>query len=535
MKTNIGKYIFITIVLILIFSSLYIFFANKKAEDTGIENKNNISETQYSKTLNIAIYNFDSINPILSQNKDVINISKLIFQPLIELDENYKIQFKLAKECVKIEGKKYIIKLNNNIQWQDGQIFTAKDVEYTINEIKKIESSIYYDEAKNIENIEIIDDYTLKINLKNIDNFLKYHLTFPILANHIYENEDLKTSNIIPLGTGCFKIKQLDSKDTSKIILKKNQYYKNNNENNENNEDGNGIEEINILLYNNMNDIYNNFKIDNIDIIHTASSNFREYIGNINYNIKEYKGREYEYLSLNCKDEILSKKEVRQALSYSINKSRIISEIGNYYIANFPLDYTDILFQNEDETYNIEKAKEILQNENWNFQNNKWQKYSNGKLLTLSLNMIVQSENSQRLKVAEEIKKQLQEIGIIINIKQVSNSKYEMYLKDKDYQLILTGINNGFSPSLEYFYGDNNLAQYENTDLRNQIREIDEYNIASEKYNNYISTVYKDCAYIGLYRNKEMLILSQNVNGEILPNNYSIFYNIYTWKKVLKN
>ena len=98
--------------------------------------------------------------------------------------------------------------------------------------------------------------------------------------------------------------------------------------------------------------------------------------------------------------------------------------------------------------------------------------------------------------------------------------------------MVLTGINNGFSPSLDYFFGMQNLAQYENEELINIINEvsnIQDENILKQKYNQIIEIANEENPYIPLYRNKQKLIFNQNLNGEIMPNNYNIFYKIWTW------
>ena len=92
MKENLGRYIFIITVSVLIISSLIVFYKNNKEED-----KNKLTEEieyKYSNILNLSIYNLDTINPLVSKNKDVKKISKLIFDPLIDLDENYRIKTK---------------------------------------------------------------------------------------------------------------------------------------------------------------------------------------------------------------------------------------------------------------------------------------------------------------------------------------------------------------------------------------------------------------------------------------------------------
>ena len=89
MKSNFFKYIFILFVVgIIIFAIYSIYFKEDKIQNDVIEtNKEEVVEI---KELRLGISNFDTINPLLRSNKEVINIDKLIFEPLITIDENYR-------------------------------------------------------------------------------------------------------------------------------------------------------------------------------------------------------------------------------------------------------------------------------------------------------------------------------------------------------------------------------------------------------------------------------------------------------------
>ena len=58
--------------------------------------------------------NFDKINPVLTQNKDVQYIDKLIFNSLVNVSKDFKIESDLAQEISKINDKTYIIKIKEN-------------------------------------------------------------------------------------------------------------------------------------------------------------------------------------------------------------------------------------------------------------------------------------------------------------------------------------------------------------------------------------------------------------------------------------
>lgn len=116
----------------------------------------------------------------------------------------------------------------------------------------------------------------------------------------------------------------------------------------------------------------------------------------------------------------------------------------------------------------------------------------------------------------------------------MSEKQYSNILETYNYQIILTGVNSGLNPNLEYFYGKQNVAQFENEELKAIIEEvpkIKDENLLKEKIRKIIEIQNEESPYIALYRNKEAILLNKNINGEINPNTHNIFYGIWTWNK----
>ena len=49
-------------------------------------------EEEITKEITLGVAEFDTMNPILSQNKHIQEISRIIFEPLLEIDKDYKLQ-----------------------------------------------------------------------------------------------------------------------------------------------------------------------------------------------------------------------------------------------------------------------------------------------------------------------------------------------------------------------------------------------------------------------------------------------------------
>ena len=101
--------------------------------------------------------------------------------------------------------------------------------------------------------------------------------------------------------------------------------------------------------------------------------------------------------------------------------------------------------------------------------------------------------------------------------------------------MILTGIYNSYSPNIENFFGNNNLQNYQNDEINKiltEVKEIKDEKTLKEKYNKIIQIYEAERPFIGLYRNKQTVVKSQNLSGEIISNNYFSYYNLEEWNRI---
>ena len=526
MKSNWIKYVFIIFIILILGFSIY-----KIKQEEHQEQEESISNKQQEtvKELKIGIAGLDTINPILSKNKNVQDVSKLIYEPLVNLTSDYKAEGCLAKEWAKQSDNSYLIKLRENVRWSNGQRFTSEDVRFTIDRLKDTES-IYSANVKNVVGLDLVDDYTLKINLDSEVPFFEYNLTFPILSKDYYDNEDFVTSskNKNPVGTGKFKISEAES---SYLILEKNSSWWNK-------EKSITIEKITVNLYSAIGELYNSFKIGNLDLIATSNDNLQEYIGTIGYSSKEIKGREHVFLAFNVSNYFLSKPEVRQAIAYSIDRSNIVAEIFNNkrYTSSFPLDFGSWLCQEQDVSsgFNTEQAKQVLVDNGWTYRSGSWQKVENYRTQKIALNLLVKADDSSKVSVAENIKTQLANQGIIINIQQASGEQYNGLVQARSYDILLGSITVSPSPDLNLFLGDGNLANYSNEEVQNIMNEVKnttDEEVLKEKYKR-LAEIYKtDIPYLSLYNNKYTIAYNSALVGDITPTWFYQFYGIEGWYK----
>ena len=182
MKSNIIKYIFIVFVVFIIGFAIYkINYENK--ENTQIAENTVQQNAQTTESiLNIGISDFDNINPLITDNKDIINLSTLLYEPLLKITQDYKIENGLAAEWSKLDATTYLVKLKDNVKWEDGTQVTGSDVKFTIEKLQE-GKSVYSDNVQNVKSVEIIDGNTIRLVLKKEEPFFEYNLIFPIVSS----------------------------------------------------------------------------------------------------------------------------------------------------------------------------------------------------------------------------------------------------------------------------------------------------------------------------------------------------------------
>ena len=349
MKNNIFGYLFFIFIIGIMSFAIYKSTSNNQAQETNnVETAKSVVTTEKGTDLTLGISQFDTINPIITKNKKVQDITKIIYEPLIEITEEGKLEGCLAKEWETTDNTTYIIRLKSGIKWTDGSYFSSSDVKYTIDRLKESSDSVYSENVSKVKEVDIIDNTTIRIILSEEVKFYEYYLNFPILSKNYYGDDDFwhTDKNEAPITTGRFEITDVAG---STITLKKN----NNWWNIENNDSV--IDTITINLYSSVAELYNAFKLGSIDLIATNNGSYQDYIGTIGYNVTPIEGRNFVFLALNTQSKVLKNNNVRKAVRSAINKEEIASKIynGNYEMARFPISENSYLLNySNDNTFN---------------------------------------------------------------------------------------------------------------------------------------------------------------------------------------
>lgn len=153
-----------------------------------------------------------SLNPAITTSGAVHVASELMFNGLVELDDEGTPQPELAESWeISDDGTVYTFTLREGVTWHDGEPFTAEDVVYTFNEVLlDLHSRTAASVGSNVASIEAPDDDTVVFTFDAPYAPLLQQLDVteaPILPAHVYEGTDPATNpaNLEPVGTGPFE------------------------------------------------------------------------------------------------------------------------------------------------------------------------------------------------------------------------------------------------------------------------------------------------------------------------------------------
>ena len=114
----------------------------------------------------------------------------------------------------------------------------------------------------------------------------------------------------------------------------------------------------------------------------------------------------------------------------------------------------------------------------------------------------------------------------------MSPENYNEVIANRNFDAAIIGIKLGYSPNLNTFFGDGNLANYSNDEVRELMSVISnttDENVLYEKYNRLYDIYLEEAPYIGLYRNTNTIVYNQGLVGNITANSFNIFHNIEKW------
>lgn len=341
----------------------------------------------------------------------------LIFDSLLEKDENGLIPW-LAKEyAISEDGKTYNFKLEEGVKWQDGEAFTAQDVKFTFEyfvEYKPVRDDLYMNGEPFIERVEVVNDYELNVTVKEANaTFLEKIGTSRIIPQHIWQDvenpEEFMGAEAV-IGTGPYMLAEYIKEQGAYKFEAFPDFW-------------GPKQRVTTIEHIPVSDTVLAFENHEIDFARISPDVVSRFEGNPDYKIIVDPPFNGARLMFNMTG-VLADKTLRQAIAYAINQEEIVANAargagvpGNasYIPSRHPFVNPDA----KNYAYDPDKAKELLNGETYSFQ-------------------LRASEGDVR--VAELVKVYLEAVGIQVEIEAADLKTIDQYVNSGDYELIIQSV-----------------------------------------------------------------------------------------------
>lgn len=168
--------------------------------------------------------------PVLSQNSDPTAIvstadymfSEAVYDGLLNLTEKGKVPALAESWTISEDGKQIDFKLRKNVNFHNGDPFTAEDVKFTFERIIAPDSTHSYRRGfiDAIERIDVVDPHTARFILKQpwpgFFTTARFALTH-IVPKSYYEKVGAKGFKEKPVGTGAYKLAEWKAGEWTKF------------------------------------------------------------------------------------------------------------------------------------------------------------------------------------------------------------------------------------------------------------------------------------------------------------------------------
>ena len=484
-------------------------------------------KTEEETTLVYGSGDYTRINPAMDEHGE-INI--LLFNGLTAHDGDNQVVPGLAESWDYDETNyTYTFHIRDGIRWHDGEPFTAKDVQFTIEAIMDPDNGSENDpNYEDVEEITVVDDQTISFRLAEPNVAFLEYMTMAVLPSHLLEGEDMQESDFFrhPVGTGPYKLERWDVGQS--IILTKNEdYYL-------------GAPNIDTVIFKIVaDDNAQAMQLESgeLDLALLDPKNAANFEGRDGFTCYDMTTADYRGILFNfANDYWTENRDLIPAICCALDRQAIIDSVllGQGMAAYSPLQRNRFNNENvERYDYDPDRARQILEDAGCVLEDDGF--YTrNGEPVGFTISVMAGEQD--RIDIAQAAAQQLREVGIQCTVEIPAQMDWGGQMAcligwgspfdadDHTYKVFGTGKGANYSS-----YSNEKVDEY-----LTMARQSDDPAVRGEYYGKFQEELAKDPAYAFLCYIDANYVSNSNIQGiaadTVLGHHgVGIFWNIHQW------
>ena len=476
------------------------------------------SGSNANQVLKLPYSDKDTLNPFKTATVENQNIAMLLYDSLYKVGSDFAAKPFLASSSSK-EKLSITVALKSDALFSDGTRITASDVVYSF---KQAQSSTAYSAGLSNFSGASASGNSVIFSMKNPDPYAENVLDFPVVKQGTGTDSESKkgvSTAIPPTGSGRYTF----SKSDDDVVLHANSKWSGG--------ETPIIKKIDLVCLPDSTSVQHGIEIGNISFL------FQDLNGGsytrTNSNSADITINNLVFIGINSKNSPLDNAAVRQAISSAIDRSNIATNAyqGHAAVAKNPFNPD----WNAAKSYSVFKidsdvatAANSLQSAGFKQSGISNSLTKNGSSVTLKL--IVNSENPFRVNAADMVKTQLTAVGFKVQEEKLSFEDYEHEIKKKNYDLYIGEVKLPYNMSLSEFFTSGGALSSGIDTSGKTAQAYSQLLQGSATIGSFIDAFNSDMPFIPICYRKGVVSYTRELKGNINSYAGDLYSNINEWK-----
>lgn len=359
-----------------------------------------------------------SMNPMVATNTNNQLVCNLVYENMIEVDNNYEAQPNVITEWKTEDGVHWVFTVDTSRRFHNGEQMTAKDVAYSLN--VAMNSERFARRLNCVIGVGANDEKTFSVTLSKANYLLPNLMAIPVIKNGSYKDDH-------PDGTGPYKYAS-----DYKSLLKFDKYP---------NAATLPLDVIYLKEYTTVDSTISAFEDSLLDIVMNDPSAPTNLGYGSSNEIRGFNTTNFHYIGMNTETGEMAYDGLRFALNYAFDRESLVDQFNGFALETMLPVSPACSFYSESYAkqfkYNLKQVQEILGNMGLkDYDEDGMLEMKVGEeVRELDLDFIVCSASSIKTNVAHKFAEDMQTLGLKVTVRELAWSEYTAALEQGNFDL----------------------------------------------------------------------------------------------------